>query len=578
MAWSLIEEIGLEYAPTNGISPRRELRLPVSATRALDGSTLIVDERSPDKCVPVRTEFRTLRVNPAGHVVSDTAAMGIDDAYGCALPDGRSAWLRVTQWELWILNASDHCERVLDLARLSKHMPACIAGTPRGTFLIAFVDRVFEVDIVEIDAHGSLLWYLAAGQHGIGCPSSLQLLPSDRILLADEFCHVAVEITRAGEVVWRYGASRDPGSQPGRLSSPRAVREAPDGRRLIADTRNHRVLAVEESGSVGIVPIADGACSPTFADRLANGHVLVCDSASGRVIECDDTSRIVWHFGEPVVRRRALSFPRSVEPNGQGGLLVCDTANDRVVELHDGRIRTLPFNDQTPLRWPRCARRAAGDRVVVADGLNSRIVEVAADGQVTRMLTALGGSREIPLGDPHDVQALDGERLLITDPKQNLVGEADWQGRIHRLVGGHAASGDVELADPHNAQLLPDGILLICDTGHHRLIWIAPDGRVVNELESVQAGRQTWRLNRPRYACVSPDGQLVIVDTGNNRVLGADPDRQLIWELSRIVGSPFEHLDQPRWALMVGRELLVSDNYQHRVVRLRHDVGESPVQ
>jgi len=49
MAWSLVEEIGPEYAPpTDGVLPRRELRLPVTAARCSDGSTLIVDERSPE--------------------------------------------------------------------------------------------------------------------------------------------------------------------------------------------------------------------------------------------------------------------------------------------------------------------------------------------------------------------------------------------------------------------------------------------------------------------------------------------------------------------------------------------------
>jgi hypothetical protein len=59
--------------------------------------------------------------------------------------------------ELWIVNAAGRCERVLDLARLSKHMPASLAATASGTFLIAFVDRMFEVDLVEIDAEGQAM-------------------------------------------------------------------------------------------------------------------------------------------------------------------------------------------------------------------------------------------------------------------------------------------------------------------------------------------------------------------------------------------------------------------------------------
>jgi hypothetical protein len=442
--------------------------------------------------------------------------------------------------------------------------------TPQGTFLVALMDHVFEVDLIEVDRRGRLLWCLPASGPRIGCPSGVQALRNGHVLVADEACHVVLEVDRDGTVVWQFGKKDHPASPLSCLSGPKAVREAGGGRRVVADTRNHRVLALDPGGGVGLIRAAsDDLCSPAFADPLPDGHYLICDTGNGRVIEVDRAGRVVWQYGQQLARRRWFSFPRSVEATG-GGFLVCDTAHNRAVVVQDGALTECPFTDETGLFWPRCVRRLASGSLLIADGRNARVVEVDARGRVLRRLHTLEGPGPSALGDPHDVQMLPNGHLLIVDPSHHLVIEADWAGRLVRAIGG----GEVRLKDPHSAQPLPDGAVLIADTGHDRLVYVDGGGKVIKEQNAFRGGAYHFRLNRPRYAEVGGEGVLVVVDTGNNRVLAADGAGELAWELSAVAGSRLPLLHQPRWAQLLGRnEVIVCDHYNHRILHLRYHPG-----
>src|SRR5215211_32316 len=566
MGFTLVDEVGIEYGPTEPGAPSLQLRYPVYAARAPDGTTVIVDELAIEKSLHLRAWYRTLRVAHDGTVLADSAAWGIDDAAGFLLGDSL-ALLRVTQWEIAVLPDAGERAATIDLSPFSKRLPLVASPTPQGTFLVAFADVAYKVDLVEVDALGRLLWYLPPLDR-LGYPGTIQLLRNGNILVADEFCHVVFELTRNGSVVRELGRWRDPGRRDGRLSSPRAAAEAPDGSRLVADTRNDRVLRVMPDGGVEALPTPTGGLSsPTYAVGLPNGNLLVCDGGNGRVVECDPSGEIRAQYGGPPPKRRWFSFPRSVEALAGGGLLVCDTAHDRVVVAENGDHRIWPLNGGAELFWPRCARLLPSGSLLVADGRHGRVLEVAVSGEVVRSLDGLYLDGGQPLDDPHDVRSLPNGHLLITDPPLGLVVEADWDGNVFRTIG---AGGAVTLADPHSAQLLADGLVLVCDSGNHRLLWVGADGAATRELRALRSESAWFRLSGPRFAEASATGVLVVADTGNNRVLAATGSGQLLWELSAVPSARVPFLNQPRWVqLVTADEVLVSDHCHHRVLRLR---------
>ncbi len=210
--------------------------------------------------------------------------------------------------------------------------------------MIVFCNRVGEVEIIEMDRQGRLLWFLKPSASQLGIAGSIQWLPADTFLIADPFRHVAIEIDRGGNIVWQFGVAGDPSKATSRLSSPNSARLVADGRRLIADTRNHRVLLVDDQGSTDQLKLDQGKlCDPGYATELSDGNFLICDTGNRRVVETDPAGQVVWQFGNVAPQRRLFSYPRSVEWIDEGTYMVADTANDRVVEIGTIGIGTTRF-------------------------------------------------------------------------------------------------------------------------------------------------------------------------------------------------------------------------------------------
>lgn len=570
--WSVVREIGLAYEPSVPDANGLRLAQPVLIEPLSRAAYLIVDELGIEKNRTVRFECRTLVVDTEGTTLYDSNAAGIHDGFGCAMDADHFALLRRTTWELWVLELSGSRIERIDLCAFSQRAPRMVQWTSRGTFLVSFVDSVYEVDIVEVDRDGQLLWYLPKDAARIGCATGVSLAENGNVLVADDFQHVALEVDRDGHVAWRFGESKHPAGDERHVSSPKSVRPMPGGRRLIADGGNHRILIVEGDRCVGRIEPEDAdLVAPAFADRAPGGGFLVCDTGNQRIVELGANGRLLRQWGHTLARRRSLSYPRSIEVRGES-VLVADTAHDRVVDIVDGRTEAWEVGSEAGLFWPRCARRTQSGSVVVADGRNSRIVELSPSGEVLNELRSLDCPEYPELRDPHDVRALESGRLLVADSASDVVAEVDWSGVVHRLVGPDAPT---HLDDPHSVQPLDDGVLLICDSGNSRILWVDARGRISGELCSLISGTHQRRLNRPRYAEITDDATLLVVDSGNNRVFASDPDGNLFWELATIRGSPLERLNQPRWAQLLSRdEVLVSDHSHHRIVHLKRHESE----
>ena len=570
MNWSIIFEAGIGTAPSSATRHENLLNHPISAEQSDDGTYLIVDALGKEKQVPFSFGCRTIRVNADGDILYDSLASGIDDGYGCQLDDGSIAILRRTKWELLLVSPEGTITGLLHLDRFSKRLPWFVSWTCNGTFLIVFLNRAYDQDIIEIDQQGRLLWFLPSHVKHVGIAASAQLTPSDTILIADPVRHVAIEIDRTGNVVWQFGETKHPSRAIDHLSSPFSIRLLKDGRRVIADTRNHRVLLIDVDGTSCEVMPHDGTLSdPQYVYMLDNGNCLICDSGNARIIEVDKQGYIVWHYGSSVVSRRLLSYPRSVEVTRSRGYLVADTAHDRIIEVIDGEIRERHFKGKPELFWPRCVRMLPSGSLLIADARNHRIVEVSADGQVIREISHIDLNGPIELQDPHDVRALPDDRLLITDSQQDLVVIVDWSGYVHQAVGGN---GSVSLDDPHSAQQLEEGTIVIADTGHHRIVMVDPHGKEIREISSIHADSSSLRLHHPRYVEVAQDGTMVIADTGHNRILAATLTGRFIWEFSQVPDSTLPFLNQPRWVKLINRnEVVICDHFNHRILHVRND-------
>ena len=159
--------------------------------------------------------------------------------------------------------------------------------------------------------------------------------------------------------------------------------------------------------------------------------------------------------------------PRSVQTVSERLWLVSDTGNDRVIFIDPNGHVAWQYGNGIPrkeavLHWPRCARVTGTGNVIIADSLNSSLIEVGPRGVVlNRIETIKHQGRNVRLDDPHDIFLTSRGTLLIVDSRSAFVCEITNDGRA--LWGLGEPFGDSVLRDPHQAVETEDGEVFIVD-------------------------------------------------------------------------------------------------------------------
>lgn len=236
-------------------------------------------------------------------------------------------------------------------------------------------------------------------------PSHLAVGPDGTIYVADTGNHAIRQVTPGGDVstVAGDGIAGAGDGHGARLRAPVGVAVTADGRVVVADTYNDRIVILGASGASGAsgawslrtlagsgVPgLVDGAGTaaafdtPTGVAALPDGSVIVADTGNHalRRIAADGTVTTVSSIGLSG-SADLLWRPLGVAAGSEGRLYVTD-ARARVVELvPDGGRRVLAgsvpgfatgVGTAALMREPAGIAVAADGRVVVADTLNGLI-------------------------------------------------------------------------------------------------------------------------------------------------------------------------------------------------------------
>jgi hypothetical protein len=225
------------------------------------------------------------------------------------------------------------------------------------------------------------------------------------------------------------------------------------------------------------------------------------------------------------------------------------------------------------LFWPRCARRDATGRTVIADSRNNRILIVGQQG-LERIIDEFACGRErSTFRDPHDFLQTDDGHLIVADTGNNRIVELTEDGAWRSTFPSPAAVNEGwRLADPHNVSLDCHDRLIVSDTGNDRVLIVErPSGRVTELRRCVYPDGSVTTLKEPRGCCFMY-GRYFILDSGNARILIADTNHRVVWSWSgTVTGSPLTRiLRPPRWiSVLSPRRILVSDCFNGRVVALR---------
>ncbi len=283
------------------------------------------------------------------------------------------------------------------------------AGSPGGlpgNILVA--DRNND-RLIVLSPRGQTVW-----TKPIAGPSDAYFSPDGKSIVVTQ--HGAFDVARLGvvsrRVSYRYGHSGRPGAGDGFLHDPQTAQQLPDGRLLIADKSNCRILFVSppahrasavlgragfcvhgpprtfsypdaafptrggglvvselvpawvdllnRDGTLRAAVRVAGLSAPYDANQSHGGMLIATSHAHpGAVEEFTVAGRVLWRYA-PASGPAALELPSLAVVLPGGDVLVCDSANDRVVVIdprrnmivwqygHTGRAGSGPGYLHTP--------------------------------------------------------------------------------------------------------------------------------------------------------------------------------------------------------------------------------------
>jgi uncharacterized protein (TIGR03437 family) len=240
---------------------------------------------------------------------------------------------------------------------------------------------------------------------------------------------------------------------------------------LVADTYNHRVLAV----------------APSHVMHAVAGTGVSGDSPEGTA---------------PLVAQ--LRAPRAVCTGHSGNLYIVDTSNHRVLRLAPGgTLQTAAGNGSAGY---------AGD-----DG-GARFAQLNTP---SACATDSAGNLFIADTANHAIRKVNPAGMISTVAGTGTAGTS-WE---------EAVATGANLYVPRGVVVDDMGDIYIADTGNHRIRQVTPDGRIhtiagsgVAGFSGDGGGAAAAMLNSPQGLFLDGAGDLYFADTGNNRIRRLVPD------------------------------------------------------
>jgi hypothetical protein len=270
-------------------------------------------------------------------------------------------------------------------ARLLGLPPPPTTGPLPGYLLIA--DRDNNRIIIVTSDH-RVVWTfpaagdLASGQQFMG-PDDAFLSPDGRSLTTnEEFSDAIAQIALGAHphIVWQYGHPGTPGSAHGYLSHPDDAYLLPDGRIVVADIINCRVLFLDRAARVvrSIGHAGDCAHEPPRAIASPNGDTplpdggLLVTEIGGWIDRFDRAGRLLYSVPTPT------SYPSDAQLLPDGNLLVAGfntPGRIDVITPHGHIVWSYhPSSGPSALDRPSLAVPLPGGIIAATDDWHHRVV------------------------------------------------------------------------------------------------------------------------------------------------------------------------------------------------------------
>lgn len=234
--------------------------------------------------------------------------------------------------------------------------PVSVSLAPNGDLFVAEYD---DNQIRQLTPAGDSSTIIAAGI--LNQPFGL-VAASNGILYVDTDHDPQGQKSATSGTIWRVDVSAHTATPvKADIGRPRGIAIVSDGRMVLSDYRNHRLLLLDpQTGAV--TPLAGNGC-PGYADGQGtaaqlntpyglavrpDGSLVIADGGNNRLrtLTLDGTVGTLagdgvngMIDGDPAAAR--FNFPEDVAVDASGAIYISDQANHRIRRLAGGRVRTL---------------------------------------------------------------------------------------------------------------------------------------------------------------------------------------------------------------------------------------------
>ena len=313
--------------------------------------------------------------------------------------------------------------RVTELRLVSVALAAQTVTRPPFTGQLLIADRGND-RLILVDAARHVLWSYPSRSRP--APNGGFYFPDDAffirhgtaIISNQEDNHTVVEIAfPSGKVVWQYGHPKVPGSGPGYLDQPDDAFLLKNGRIVVADALNCRILFITAHGRPAGQIGTTGSCVhapprslgyPNGDTPLANGDLLISEIHGSWVSEYTPRGHLAWTVHLP------LTYPSDPQQIGPDAYLVADYARPGGLYefTHTGHIlwRYRFGSGPRMLDHPSLAEQLPGGYICVNDDYRDRVVIINPR---TKRIVWQYGSTDHPGTGHNRLSIPDGFDLLL---------------------------------------------------------------------------------------------------------------------------------------------------------------------
>jgi glucose/arabinose dehydrogenase len=309
----------------------------------------------------------------------------------------------------------------------------------------------------------------------------------------------------------------------------------------------------------GLTATATAIAEPLGLALDNEGRVLIAEGKDGRILRVQEDGTVVTVAGCGFggfggdggnALEAFLSRPMGIVTDASGGIFFADQKNHRIRRIDiNGTIETVAGNGQgfmglgtfggdggealqASLNFPTKLAIGKDGSVFIADQMNARIRRLDPSGQVTTVLGG-GDSGLQALLHPVDIDLDSRGNLLVADAKAGRIISASVTGQVILLLGQPPdpsilpAFPLTALTAPYAVAAGPDGAVFWAESNQAKVCRITPGSTA----ETLMQG--TGRLKRPGQPENEGLGQpvdLLLVPEG--ALLVADPGSHRVWKIS----------------------------------------------